>query len=218
MSETLQASVDMETLWYNFVAAKELWQEEVPLDSIQFVCCDCGQNINMMNKGMFMLNEKLDQKLSEYFGLLQAFLLEEHISSSDTCSGKVKFGSLGPPQYMVFLMPPTNSENLDDILILEDQQYTKRISIQDSEAPNQSIFALYEKAPRTDEAYYSFIMDNFKNFLNINHDLEDNIDQVPIHDDDTVNQYRDLLPRMSGGGRKKGQTYNYRYFLLIACL
>ena len=211
MSQTLQTSVDMETFWFNFVAAKELWQEEVPLDNIQFQCCDCSKTINMMNNGLFMLHEKLDQKLSEYFALLQTFLLEEHISSSTSCSGTVTFGTLGPPQYIVFLMPPSQNDNLDDIIILEHQKFTKKVSIEDSNEPGCSIFALYENEQGTDQSYYNFIMDNFQNYLNINHENEENIDQVPIHDDDSVNQYRDLLPRMAGGGRKKGQTYNYRY-------
>ena len=59
--------------------------------------------------------------------------------------------------------------------------------------------------------YLDFIKDNFQNHLNVDVDMQhislsaENL----IIDDDSANEYRHLVPRIDGGGRKLNQHFNY---------
>ena len=209
--KTLQLSIDSSSFFTNFLSLRNLWEDDIPHDTVKFFCGDCEQNICMNPNGVFILNDSVEEPFKDFFTKLQAFFMEEHITNSYNCSGeKILLSMHGVPQNIVFLIPEIEMQYLGDIFI-DEEKYLLDLVVKSKEDDSKAVLLSYKVDQSESESYFDFINDNFLNHLNMDYDVQQ-ISQYAenlIIDDDSFNEYRHLLPRIDGGGRKINQHFNY---------
>ena len=117
-------TVNTSSFFANFLSLRNEWEDGIPLDVVTYYCKDCEQKFYLNPNGVFILSDSLEEQFSEFFQKLQAFVIEEHLTFSDSCSGeRVDIAeNCGLPTNLIFLLQDTRIENLDDFY-LEGQQF-----------------------------------------------------------------------------------------------
>ena len=207
------SSIDSATFWFNFLSVRNSWQNDIPLDILIFNCKQCNDRLVMNPNGVILLDESLEEPVNEFMNTWQTFLVENHISCSETCTGdQIEISeAFGPPVNIVILLPPTDHRYLTSFTI-EDCKYEIQMTVQSKEDINKSILVVYKHTGSKDLLYSDFIKDNFHFNLNIDLDVDEDsyigVEDAMI-DEETSNEFRHMIPRLSGGGRKLNQHYTY---------
>ena len=208
---TLQLSIDTSSFFTNFLSLRDFWEDDIPHDVLTFFCSDCEQNICLNPTGLFILKDTVEEPFKDFFTMLQAFAMEEHITYSNTCGGEnIQLTTHGTPTNLVFLTPETEIQYLTDIFI-DEKKYILDLVIKSKENESKAVLLCYKVEESESHLYLDFIKDNFQNHLDVDVDMQhislsaENL----IIDDDSANEYRHLVPRIDGGGRKLNQHFNY---------
>ena len=208
---TLQLSIDTSSFFTNFLSLRDFWEDDIPHDVLTFFCSDCEQNICLNPNGLFILKDTVEEPFKDFFTMLQAFAMEEHITYSNTCGGEnIQLTTHGTPTNLVFLTPETEIQYLTDIFI-DEKKYILDLVIKSKENESKAVLLCYKVEESESLLYLDFIKDNFQNHLDVDVDMQhislsaENL----IIDDDSANEYRHLVPRIDGGGRKLNQHFNY---------
>ena len=210
---SFKSSIDPGSFWFNFLSLRNSWENDIPLDTFIFHCKPCNEKVIMNPNGVIFLDDSLEEPISDFMTCLQTFHIEEHITCSDTCAGdQIELSEeFGPPVNVVVLLPPTENRFLTSFT-MENYEYEPQITVQSKEDNNKSILVLYKLKSSTDYLYSDFINDNFYENINVNTDAEPTgsfgVEDIMI-DEEAVSEFRHLVPRLSGGGRKLDQHYNY---------
>ena len=101
------SSIDSATFWFNFLSVRNSWENDIPLDILIFNCKQCNDKIVMNPNGVILLDESLEEPVNEFMNTWQTFLVEEHMSCSETCTGdQIELSeAFGPPVNIVILLP-----------------------------------------------------------------------------------------------------------------
>ena len=214
---SLRSSIDPGSFWLNFLSLRNCWESDIPLDTFIFHCNPCNEKLIMNPNGMIILDDSLEEPISDFMDGMQTFHIEEHISCSDTCTGdQISFSKdFGPPVNVVILLPPTENRFLTSFTV-EGYNYEVQMTVHSKEDIQKSILVLYRLTSSKDPFYSDFINDNFHENLNVDIDAKVNLNMTcfmgvedKIVDEEAVSEFRHLIPRMYGGGRKLDQHYTY---------
>lgn len=212
---TLTAPVTKEDFWLNFCQLKYQCNVAFPLDHISYKC-DCDQDIILCKNGHYYLDgpvSTLVEKLMEDKILLHKQHLDETKCSSTSQAMKIN-EAMGMPENLIVFM---NGSNINDVVQfeIEETSYEPILSTVSSGGP---VLALYRKRHSEDETYLNFLQHNFENLfnqpedpeeeINIQEDEDEKILDLAL-DEESVRHNQNVLPRLTGGGRKLLQDFNY---------
>ena len=210
---TLTSPVTKEDFWFNFCQLKYQCNVAFPLDYITYKC-GCGQDIALCKNGHYYLDgpaSSLVEKLADDKIQLQNQHLHETKCGS-TQALKIS-EAMGMPENLVVLLDESNMKDVAQVEI-EDTIYEPILTIVSSSGA--AVLVLYRKCHSEDDTYLNFFQHNFENHFNNADEEETETDQVEaekpenlVSDDDSVSRNQDMLPRLTGGGRKLLQDFNY---------
>ena len=208
---SLDLTVNTSSFHANFLALRNKWEDDIPIDVIAYFCEDCQQNLYMNPNGVFILSDSIEEPFSDFVTKLQTFFMEEHLMNSDICSGRNIYftNNCGLPKNLIFLLQETEILFLNNFF-LDDEEFFLETVIKSKDDVSKAVLVVY-KSQNSESEYSDFIQDNFYGHLNVDLDVEDisqNAESLII-DDETANEYRHLLPRMEGGGRELNKHFNY---------
>ena len=211
----LNSPVTKEDFWLNFCQLKFQCNVAFPLDYLTYKC-GCGQDIALCKNGHYYLDgpvSSLVDKLADDKIQLQNQHLHETKCGS-TQALKIS-EAIGMPENLVVLLDESNMKDVAPVEI-EDTVYEPILTIVSSSGV--AVLVLYRKSHSQDDTYFNFLQHNFENHFNKadEEDTETETKQVEaekpedlVSDDESVARYQDMLPRLTGGGRKLLQDFNY---------
>ena len=209
---TLRSGVSKEDFWFNFCQLKDKSNIAFPLDYLSYKC-QCDERIILCKNGEYFLDgpvSNLVERLTEDKKALHREHLDKtKCSSKQTLTINPETGM--PDNLIVFL----DESNMKDILPLEieNTSYEPILSIVTS---GGAVLTLYRGKHSEDDTYLNFFRHNFENHLDQVEEDQDETDQSEaetaenlVSDDESVSQNQDMLPRLTGGGRKLQQEFRY---------
>ena len=209
---TLRSGVSKEDFWFNFCQLKDKSNIAFPLDYLSYKC-QCDEKIILCKNGEYFLDgpvSNLVERLTEDKKALHREHLDKtKCSSKQTLTINPETGM--PDNLIVFL----DESNMKDILPLEieNTSYEPILSIVTS---GGAVLTLYRGKHSEDDTYLNFFRHNFENHLDQVEEDQDETDQSEaetaenlVSDDESVSQNQDMLPRLTGGGRKLQQEFRY---------
>ena len=206
----LTAGVSKEDFWFNVCHLKDKSNIAFPLD---FLCyrCECDQEITLCKNGEYFLDAPVsnlvERILEDKIVLHRKHLDETKCRSTQTLKINEQ---IGMPENLVVFMDESNS---NDVLPFEIEK-TIYEPILAAVTSDGAVLSLYRNRSSDDTTYLDFFKHNFENHLNQKEEEETNECEAEkvenlVSDDESVSQNQDLLPRLSGGGRKLLQDFRY---------
>ena len=206
--ETIETGLSSTSFLWNVLELKSQMQEPLPTDVIVFRCGTCKTNIPFNSCGSIMLEKPLQEDFNNIFDDMLERMKEKHAKQYECCQDDIVIHPiLGPPANICLSLPASDPFCLST-LVLGGTQYKVKIGIVDSES--RVIFALYQNENHDNAMYSEFIKCNFNSILNTELNETENFSEEDlIYDDESVNTFQQMLPRMIGGGRTLQAEYNY---------
>ena len=194
-TEALQCTIDPEKFLENLASIRQLWEDEIPLDCLWFKCQECSEDISPNQNGVFVLHQEITTNMEIVVRQKEKAFLKEHITNSDKgCTGrKVGMCDIGLPTNLLFLFPCSDAKHLTPITVMNNE-YMLDIMVT-AEDQSRCFLALYTQEGSADTTYHEFLCANFATQLNVDHD---EMEAFIMEDEDKVNRFRALLPRMEG--------------------
>ena len=210
---TLTAPVTKEDFWFNFCQLKYHCNVAFPLDHFSYKC-DCDQEIILCNNGDYFLDgpvSSLVQKLAQDRVQLQKQHLHE--TKCGSTEALTISEAIGMPENLVVFLEESSLEDVVPVDI-EDTIYEPILATVSSSGA--AVLALYRKRHSEDDTYLNFFQHNFDNHFNQTGEEETETTQSEaenaenlVSDDESVAEYQQQLPRLTGGGRKLLQEFRY---------
>ena len=206
--ETIQASLSPYSFLFNLLEVKSRMKEYLPTDVIVFQCGTCNTDIALNTCGSIILENPIQEGMDNVLDGLIKGLKENHIRETECSLANIEIHPiLGDPSNICVTLPASDTVYMRD-LSLEGVSY--KLSIQIVNSDSKVIFALYTSEKCVEETYSEFIKCNFDILLNAEFDETGSLSEEDlIYDDESVNTFQQLLPRMVGGGRKLREDFNY---------
>ena len=208
---TLKETVSKEDFWFNLVQLKDKSNVAFPLDYLSYKCA-CDKEIVLFKNGEYFLDGPVSN-LVEEITKDKIVLHREHIDVTKCNSTqRLKINEeIGMPENLVFFIDESNSKDVLPFEI-EDTVYEPILTTVTS---GGAVLALYRNKSSEDNTYLDFFKHNFENHLNQDEEEEETNQSEPeklenlVSDDESVGEKQDLLPRLSGGGRRLLQDFRY---------
>ena len=208
---TLKETVSKEDFWFNLVQLKDKSNVAFPLDYLSYKCA-CDKEIVLFKNGEYFLDGPVSN-LVEEITKDKIVLHREHIDVTKCNSTQtLKINEeIGMPENLVFFMDESNSKDVLPFEI-EDTVYEPILTTVTS---GGAVLALYRNKSSEDNTYLDFFKHNFENHLNQDEEEEETNQSETeklenlVSDDESVGEKQDLLPRLSGGGRRLLQDFRY---------
>ena len=206
--ETIETCVSTTSFLWNVLELKSKMQEPLPTDVIVFRCGTCKTNIPFNSCGSIMLDKPLQEEFNNILDDMLERVKEKHAKQYECCLEDMAIHPiLGHPANICLSLPASDPSYLNN-LVLGGIHYKVKIKIVDSES--RVIFALYQNENNDNAMYPEFIKCNFNSILNTElKETEDFLEEELIYDDESVNTFQQMLPRVTGGGRTLQADYNY---------
>ena len=206
--ETIETTVSSTSFLLNFLDLKSRMKEPLPTDDIVFQCRTCHSNVSINSFGPIILEKPLHEEMNYVLDGMLKSVKENHTKQSDCGLADIKIHPvLEIPRNICVSLPGSEHSYLSDIL-LEGTYFEVKILVVNSDS--EAIFALYQNKTHEDTVYTEFIKCNFDTILNTELEETDDISEEEwIYDDESVNTFQQMLPRMVGGGRRLREDFNY---------
>ena len=207
--ETICTTVSSSTFLSNFEGLKKKMREPLPTDVVLLQCEKCLINMPLNICGVIKVDNPLQESVSITLDAMLKNIRETHTQESEQCAlAKMHLHPvLRAPNNICCSFSSADSWYVNDFT-LEDTSYILKVMVINPDT--KVIFALYQEANYEKDAYTEFLKCNFNTFLDTKCTAtEDIFDEDWIQDDEGVNDYQHLLPRMTGGGRKIRSDFNY---------
>ena len=189
----------------NFQCLKVKLQNSLPPDVISYQCENCDTDVTLNGDGIFKISEPLKDTIGKVINDMVEKLIEAHYKAQEECKGKICVHSTVTPENIIVSFPQTNLAYVTDFLLSNDHFKPKLMVVQE-DLPQEVIFVLYQKETVHNEEYLEFIKSNY-----VPH-LDEIVEENVIYDDETALHYQQLMPRVSGGGRKIRAKFNYECY------
>ena len=187
----------------NFQGLKVKLQNSLPPDVISYQCENCDTDVILNGDGILKLSEPLKDTIGIVINDMVEKLIEAHYKAQEECKGNICVHSTVTPENIIVSFPETNLAYVTDFLLSNDHFKPKLMVVQE-DLPQEVIFVLYQKETVHNEEYLEFIKSNY-----VPH-LDEIVEENVIYDDETALHYQQLMPRVSGGGRKIRAKFNYQ--------
>ena len=206
--ETIETCLSTTSFLWNVLELKSKMQEPLPTDVIVFRCGTCKTSIPFNSCGSIMLDKPLQEEFNNILDDMLERVKEKHAKQYECCLEDMAIHPiLGNPANICLSLPASDPSYLSN-LVLGGIHYKVKIKIVDSES--RVIFALYQNENNDNAMYPEFIKCNFNSILNTElKETEDFLEEELIYDDESVNTFQQMLPRVTGGGRTLQADYNY---------
>ena len=206
--ETIETTLSSTSFLLNFLDLKSKMKEPLPTDDIVFQCRTCHTNISINSFGPIILDEPLQEEMNNVLGGMLKSVKENHTKQSECGSANIEIHPvLEVPKNICVSLPGSDHSYLSDLL-LEGTYFKVKIVVLNSES--KAIFALYQNTIHEDATYTEFIKCNLYTILNAEvGETDDFAEEEWIYDDESVNTFQQILPRMVGGGRTIREDFNY---------
>ena len=183
----------------------------LPTDVILLQCENCQTNLPLNKGGLLTVGEQLQQDIDKVIEEMQKSLIDVHIKQSEECArSMVKINPVvGTPQNLCLFFPESDMKYIKDFQLAGDC-FNANIQVSPTSSDCSAIFVLYQNENNTERTYSEFISCNFDTFLNTELPEPDECTEDDlIHDDESAMCFQQMLPRMTGGGKRIGSDFNY---------
>ena len=206
--ETIETTLSSTSFLLNLLDLKSKMKEPLPTDDIVFQCRTCHTNISINSFGPIILDEPLQEEMNNVLGGMLKSVKENHTKQSECGLTDIEIHPVyGIPKNICVSLPGSEHSYLNSIL-LEGTYFKVKIVVVNSES--KAIFALYQNTIHEETIYTEFIKCNFHTILNTELGETGNFSEEEwIYDDESVNTFQQILPRMVGGGRRLREDFNY---------
>ena len=201
----MNTTVSSENFYYNFLELKEKMRTPLPTDKVILQCDQCREIVTLNNSGVIRVDAMLEKEISYVLDYKIQTMIKTHGQERSKClsANMIIHPILGSPANVIVSMQESETKYINCFKI-GIASYSVDVIIRRLDMDNKAIFVLYKKVDSIDETYSDFIRYNINNFLNNIWSIEELID-----DDESVNKYQQILPRVIGGGRKLRAEFNY---------
>ena len=180
----------------------------LPTDVIVFRCGTCQTNLPLNRCGSIILEEPLQEEMTNVLDGILKYVKDHHTNQPGCDQAKIEIHPiLGTPTNICVSLPASDPKHFNDLLIGE-VCYKANILIVNPDS--KVIFALYQNQMHTEAIYSEFIKCNLNTILSPeSNDTDTFSEDNLIYDDESVNAFQQMLPRLVGGGRSLRQDFNY---------
>ena len=206
--ETIETALSSTSFLINLLELKSRMKEPLPTDVIVLKCEACKKTIPFNTCGFVMLDKPLQEDFNNIVNEMLERVKKKHSQQSECSLDDIKpHPILGPPANICVTLPASEPSYFSKLLV-GGMNYKVRIIIVNSES--KALFALYQNEICENDIYPEFIKCNFDSFLNTElNETDDFSEEDLIYDDESVNTFQQMLPRLTGGGRALRANYNY---------
>ena len=203
--KSLAINIEVEDFWFNFFELKDSFDLPLPIDTIQYKCNECKEELVLFPNGDYYYSSDFDS-FEDLIEKEKDNLIKSH---SDNCMKPdlTLHPDFGVPDNILFLVQGSNQDAVKPFK-LEDIQFSPVLSVTKNDVPALVIF---QSNNAQQETYTKLITKNFDTYLNIpNPKSDDNTVTIDdINDEDELHENQQNLPRLLGGGRSFLQEVKY---------
>ena len=203
--KSLAINIEVEDFWFNFFELKDSFNLPLPIDTIQYKCNECKEELVLFPNGDYYYSSDFDS-FEDLIEKEKDNLIKSH---SDNCMKPdlTLHPDFGVPDNILFLVQGSNQDAVKPFK-LEDIQFSPVLSVTKNDVPALVIF---QSNNAQQETYTKLITKNFDTYLNIpNPKSDDNTVTIDdINDEDELHENQQNLPRLLGGGRSFLQEVKY---------
>ena len=206
--ETIETALSSTSFLLNVLELKSRLKEPLPTDVIVLRCEACKTNIPFNSCGSIMLDKPLREDFNNILDDMMERVKEKHSQQTECGLDDIKIHPiLGPPANICVTLPASEPSYFSNLLF-GGMYYKVRVMIVNSDS--KALFALYQNEICENDNYPAFIKCNFNSILNKEwNESDDYLEEDLIYDDESVNTFQQMLPRLIGGGRALRADYNY---------
>ena len=180
----------------------------LPTDVIVFKCGTCKTNLPLNGCGSIILEEPVQEEMRNVLDGHLKCVKEDHTNLSVCDLAKIEIHPiLGAPANICVSLPASDPKHFSDLLL---GGVCYKVTILIVNPDSKVIFALYQNQMHEEVIYSEFIKCNLNTILSPEIEDTDKVSEDDlIQDDESVNIFQQMLPRLVGGGRTLRQDFNY---------
>ena len=205
MMKVLNLTIDTEQFWINYCDFKSSLQLPLPNSTFKYKCI-CKKRLYLFKNGDIFLDVEPTISIPDLIKREKEILLDHHFNTG--CGGEVFLDKkVGMPESLCIFFKDINADTIKEFQF-EDNEFYPNLIVH-SIRRDCPVMVLFMNKSSTNQTMIELFTKNFENYLNVpNQEAEKNtIEQ--ISDDEAVNKNQQLLPRLTGGGRKMLQDFKY---------
>ena len=203
--KVLNLNIESEQFWINYCDFKTSLDLPLPNDTFAYKC-SCKQRIHLFKNGDIFIEEEPRMSIPDLMKLEKDMLIDQHRNQG--CSGMISLNrKIGIPECFCIFFKDCDIESIQDFQFDGIEFYPKLMVY--STGRDCPAMVLYMNKTSSNEIMFELIIKNFEAYLNIPDQEADQNIMEELSDDDAVHKNQELLPRLTGGGRKMLQDFKY---------
>ena len=203
--KVLNLNINTEQFWINYCDFKTSLQLPLPVDTFGYKC-SCNERFYLFKNGDLFLDEEPRMPIPDLMKIEKEKLIVQHRKSG--CFGEVTLDRKhGVPECFGMFFKDIFNDRIREFIFDEIEFYPKLMVYSVGQACPAMV--LFMNKTSENETMFDLLIKNFETYLNIPDQERDQKTIEEISDDEGVHKNQDILPRVTGGGRKMLQDFKY---------